>query len=469
MQWGRKKKPDPERSAHEGRQSSAGQEDWVDGSSVVIPAITLPSMPTVRAVGAPGSASDGAREETPTTLSQFTPRQRTTARPLSTLGPRSGLPALDEQTLLPVRQPSPPAQRLQPKQRPPATGANLHATSGAVGGAAGARVVVIGKDASKSDAHGIWAAIGAALGEGGRRRAVTLIAGVTVMLLFSLIAGFIGGVRSPAQLSQAAWQAFADLAPYKAPVAAAAAPESLDPQHYMDKYGFDQPGAPVGIPADEHDRLAVMLPAAIKATAAFDARYRKSIEPQMVVFWTHAEGIRGRINYSNCANQNPPGGYFQVIQNCNQASFWQLGYGNQFSVIYVLKNAFTDLYGDPNDRQAVARVGQGVLDFDHNVGTTPPCGGYSCTFPGKTIDEIMSGIDMRTGVVAEGNWWAAVLSRDPLINCYMIAYALTFFSHKATANWVGCYYREPCWQRISDRLGDILAAWPDLYAAGLKK
>jgi len=299
---------------------------------------------------------------------------------------------------------------------------------------------------------------------------MTFGAGVAILLLFSLVATIVGGVRSPAQFSQAAWKAFADLAPYSGPVAAAAAPESLDANHYIKKYGFDRPNAPTAIGSEERARLAVMVPAAIKATAAYDARYKKSIEPQLVVFWTHAEGIRGRINYSNCANQNPPGGYFKVIQNCNQANFWQLGYGNQFSVIYVLKNAFKDLYGDPNDRQTIARVGQAVLDFDRKMGTTPACGGYSCTYPAKTIDEIMEGIDMRTGVVAEGNWWAAVLSRDPLINCYMIAHALTFFNHNATKGWRGCYYQEPCWQRISDRLGDILAAWPDLYAAaGLKK
>jgi hypothetical protein len=455
MQWGRKNEPEREESApaqrrHVERRQSPGQEDWVDGSSVVIPAITLPSMPSTRALEGEGQ----------TTLQQFAPRQRTAARPIATLGPHSGLPPLDERTLLPVPEPSPPAQRLQ------GTGTALRATSGATDG----RVVFIGKDAPKSAPHGVWGMVGVALAGDAGRRAMTFGVGVTILLLFSLVASIVGGIRSPAQFSQAAWQAFADLAPYKAPIAAAAAPESLDAQYYMNKYGFDRPGAPTGISSDERDRLAVMLPAAIKAAAAFDARYKKSIEPQLVVFWTHAEGIRGRINYSNCANQNPDGGYFQVIQNCNHASFWQLGYGNQFSVIYVLKNAFTDLYGDPNDRQAVARVGQGVLDFDRKVGTTPPCGGYTCTFPGKTIDEIMTGIDMRTGVVAEGNWWAAVLSRDPLINCYMIAHALTFFNHNATKNWVGCYYQEPCWQRISDRLGDILAAWPDLYAAaGLKK
>jgi hypothetical protein len=416
----------------------------------VIPAITLPS---VRAIGSLDA------DETPTSLSQFTPRQRTTARPLSKLGAQSSLPTLDEQTLLPVPQPAPPAQRLS-KQRQ-AAGTALSATRGA----AGAQVVFIHKDAPKPGATTprVLAIIG-------KRRAMTLLAGLTVIVLFSIVAGVIGGVRSPAQLSQAAWNAFADLAPYSGPAAAAAAPESLDAQHYMNKYGFDKPNAPTAIGPDERARLAVMLPAAIKATAAYDARYKKSIEPQLVVFWTHAEGIRGRINYSNCANQVPTGGYFQVIQNCNHASFWQLGYGNQFSEIYVLKNAFTDLYGDPNDRQAIARVGQGVLDFDRSVGTTPTCGGYSCIFPAKTIDEIMNGIDIRTGVVAEGNWWAAVLSRDPLINTYMIAHALTFFNHNATKGWTGCYYQEPCWQRTSDRLGDILAAWPDLYAtAGLKK
>jgi hypothetical protein len=459
MNWGRKRKPNPERRvppAHYER--DAGTESWVDGSSVVIPAITLPSMPSVRAVG---------DDETPTMLSQYTPRQRTAARPLSTLGPQFGLPPLDEDTLLPIPEPPVRPQSASGRKHALAAGARLDATSGATR----AQVVVIRTDPPKAaTSHGAWAALGAALGHSAKWRVMTLSAGVAVILLFSVVASIVGGIRSPAQLSQAAWHAFADLAPYKGPAAAAAAPESLDARHYIDKYGFDQPGAPTGLSGDERDRLAVMLPAATKATAAFDARYNKSIEPQLVVFWTHAEGIRGRINYSNCANQNPDGGYFQVIQNCNQASFWQLGYGNQFSVIYVLKNAFTDLYGDPNDRQAVARVGQWVLDFDRKIGTTPPCGGYSCTFPAKTIDEIMQGIDMRTGIVAESNWWASVLSRDPLINCYMIAHALTFFSHKATANWVGCYYREPCWQRISDRLGDILVAWPDLLAAsGVKK
>jgi hypothetical protein len=299
----------------------------------------------------------------------------------------------------------------------------------------------------------------------------------SAVVLSALLIGFLLDVTGAAQqaglFSANAWQAIAGALPSTNAIVSGqmSAPPNYDIQHYMDKYGFFRPGPATAIAADEAARLTQMLPAATRAAAAYDQRYNKSIEPQMLLYWTHSEGIRARINYSDCANENTPGGtsYFTYIANCDHASFWQLGYGNQFGVIYVLRNAFTDLYGDPNDTQLVAKVGQGVLDFDKQAGTTPACGGYSCTFPAKTIDDILSGVNLRTGVVAEGNWWASVLSRDPAINCYMIAHALTYFSHEATRNWVGCYYATPCWQRNSDRLGDILAAWPNLIkAAGIQ-
>jgi hypothetical protein len=210
--------------------------------------------------------------------------------------------------------------------------------------------------------------------------------------------------------------------------------------------------------------MIFMLPYAYRATAAYDLRYHNSIEPEMLVWWTHAEGIGARINYSNCANE-AANSYFVDIGNCDQSNFWQLGYGNQFSVIYVLKNAFTDMYGNPNNAALVQKVGQWVLNFDRQQGTVPACGGYSCTFPRMTIDQIMSGIDETSGVVNADNWWASVLSRDPAINCYMLAQALSFFNHAATLNWVGCYYYEPCWGYESNSLGDILAAWPGLRQA----
>jgi hypothetical protein len=243
-------------------------------------------------------------------------------------------------------------------------------------------------------------------------------------------------------------------------VAAGAAPNSA--AHYVMKYGFYWPTAHWVLPADERQRLVAMLPFAVAAAQRLNARYGTTIEPQMLLFWTHSEGIGARVNYSNCANEGTPRGtsYFTYITNCDTPSFWQLGYGNQFGVIYILKTAFTDMYGNPNDPHLVARVGQAVLNADRQQRTTPRCGGYSCTFPAMTIDQIMAGVSLQHKTTA--NWWASVLSRSPGINAYMDARALTWFSHAATRNWVGCYYAAPCWRYESNRLGDILAAWPSL-------
>ena len=126
----------------------------------------------------------------------------------------------------------------------------------------------------------------------------------------------------------------------------------------------------------------------------------------------------------------------------------------------MLKDAFTDMHGTPNDPQQVQRVGQAVLDWDMRQGTVPRCGGYSCTFPALTIDQIMAG--MSQSHETDDNWWASVLSRDPGINSYMLARALNWFNHAETRTWVGCYYAEPCWQGESNSLGDVLVSWPDL-------
>ncbi len=283
---------------------------------------------------------------------------------------------------------------------------------------------------------------------------------VMFLVLSGILANTTGALLTATEWTSNEWKSLSGLAPLTVP----SGPDILDVSHYTKKYGFDTPKDIRSIPSDEWNRLVFMLPFAMRATAAYDQRYQQSVEPQMLLWWTHSEGIKGRINYSNCANNPPRSGYsyFTNIQNCPHASFWQLGYGNQFSVIYVLKNAFRDMHGDPNDPKLVQQVGQWVLDFDRSQGTVPRCGGYSCTFPAMTIDQIMSGIDTTTGVQTADNWWASVLSRDPGINCYMIAHALTFFNHQATKNWVGNYYYEPYWQYESNRLGDILRAWPGL-------
>jgi hypothetical protein len=239
-------------------------------------------------------------------------------------------------------------------------------------------------------------------------------------------------------------------------------PEPNDAGHYVAKYGFDWPSLTGTLSSSEHQRLANMLPFAVAATARWDARFGDTMEPQMLLYWTHSEGISGRVNYSNCANEGTPAGtsFFTWIGNCDTPSFWQLGYGNQFSVIAILKTAFIDMHGDPNDPYAVQKVGQAVLNWDRQNGTLPACGGYSCTFPAMTIDQIMAGVSLDHATT--NDWWASVLSRDPGINCYMLARALVWFSHDATRNWVGCYYAEPCWSYESNSLGDILANWDSL-------
>lgn len=247
------------------------------------------------------------------------------------------------------------------------------------------------------------------------------------------------------------------------------APSSTDPAQYMREYGFDLPDTQhASLSPAEAQRLAVMLPFAVAAAARWDARYGDELEPEMLLFWTHAEGIGGAVSFSNCANETPPPGltYFQHVANCDTPSFWQLGYGNQFGRISILKTAFIDMRGDPDDPYLVQRTGQAVLDWDQRQGTVPRCGGYSCTFPAMTIDQIMAGVSLTSET--PDNWWASVLSRDPAINCYMLARTLAFFNHAETISWVGCYYAEPCWQNESNGLGDVLNAWPALLrAAGL--
>ncbi len=251
---------------------------------------------------------------------------------------------------------------------------------------------------------------------------------------------------------------------WAAPVAsgAPAAPAPNDAGHYVSKYGFDWPSLAGGISGSERQRMEQMLPFALAATARYDARFHVAVEPQLLLFWTHAEGIGAMINYSNCANEGPPGGYsyFTWVGSCDTPSFWQLGYGNQFGVIDILKTSFRDMRGDPNDPAQVQRVGQAVLDWDRRQGTSPQCGGYACTFPAMTIDQIMSGVSLSHWTTDD--WWASVLSRDPAINCYMLVHALIWFNHAATRDWIGCYYAEPCWGYESNSLGDILAAWPGL-------
>ncbi len=396
-----------------------------------------------------------------------------------TIADENELPDLDRFELpppvahiTPTPRPANHRRYLEQRERLPATATQRDQSRGISRRTADIVVIPIARHAAPHPLRRTSGKVASAFGAVARRP-MLVSALVLLVTLLAAFANVTGAAQQAGALSANAWHALSNSASAQnvGSSGQVGAPPVYDAQHYMDKYGFFQPGTPSAISSGETARLATMLPFAIKATAAYNKRYEQSVEPQLLLYWTYSEGIGARINYSDCANEPSPAGksYLSDIENCDQASFWQLGYGNQFGVIYVLRNAFTDLYGDPNDAQLVAKVGQSVLDYDTAQGTTPPCGGYTCTFPAMTIDALLTGVDLTTGVKAEDNWWASVLSRDPLINCYMIAHALTFFNHDATKNWVGCYYATPCWQRDSDKLGDILASWPGLVkAAGIQ-
>ncbi len=301
-----------------------------------------------------------------------------------------------------------------------------------------------------------------------RAQAAVLACVLTALSLGVVLSGVLrGGLEPPVSQFTTSQPGSAQLA--QAPTAAPTLPPGLnttDLNHYITKYGFDPPKNVKALPQDEQARLVQMLSYALAATARYDARYGASVEPEMLLWWTHSEDIGARINYSDCANEPPPAGqtYFSAITNCDRPDFWQLGYGNQFGNIWVLKEAFTALHGNPNDPALVQKVGQAVLDYDRSQNTTPPCGGFSCTFPAMTIDQIMADVHWHASDHKEttSNWWASVLSRDPGINSYMLALSLSSFSHAQTKNWVGCYYAEPCWQSESDALWQVLAVWKSL-------
>jgi hypothetical protein len=304
-----------------------------------------------------------------------------------------------------------------------------------------------------------------------RRRAVTWVVACLGLVAALIATGTAHGGEIASRVGSA-WvsgsQAHALPTPiggfWDAPIAANVPPPPsyTDAGHYVAKYGFDWPSQRNGLWNGEQQRLADMLPFAIAATARWNARHGDALEPQMLLFWTHAEGISGRVSYSNCANEAPPAGttFFTHIANCDVPSFWQLGYGNQFGVIAILKEGFSAMRGDPNDAKVVQHVGQQVLDWDRSQGAVPACGGYSCTFPTLTIDQLMAGVSLDHET--ENDWWASVLSRDPGINAYMLARALVWFSHDATRNWVGCYYAEPCWGEEANRLQEVLSAWDSI-------
>ncbi len=228
----------------------------------------------------------------------------------------------------------------------------------------------------------------------------------------------------------------------------------IDMNHYIQKFGFYTPTATYTIPPAEFKRLQVVATNATSAADKFNSSFNTTVEPELIVWWTYAEGIGGQASFSNCNDK------YYATANCYGPASWQLGYGIQFSAIGLLKKAFTDMHGNPNNAVLVQQIGQSVLNYDLSQHTQPVCGGYSCTFPTMTVDQIMNGVN--TSHETTNNWWASVLSRDPAINSYINADALQIanFNRQKAWGW-GSYYKTH-WQEYSNDLWAILKNWETL-------
>lgn len=224
----------------------------------------------------------------------------------------------------------------------------------------------------------------------------------------------------------------------------------LDMGHYVAKFGFYNPTSTYKISNNTFSALKNMMPYAFTGADKFNQRYRTTVEPELIVWWSYAEGIGGRVTFSNCHDS------VYSITNCSTPSNWQLGYGIQFSAVKgILVNAFTDTHGNPNDTNLVRSVGQNVLNIDKNNGSN--CG---CSFPSLTVGQIASGISY--GGAVQDNFWASILSRDPAINAYINAEALqiSWFNRQLAWGW-GSYYKNN-WQLYSNYLATILNNWISL-------
>jgi len=207
-------------------------------------------------------------------------------------------------------------------------------------------------------------------------------------------------------------------------------------QYYIDKYHFANSTTVQPIDDSKKKQLEFLAPYFGKAVTAFNKRYKATMDPQLVMWWTASEGTQEQT-HSNCANVD------MVLHNCKaNPTFWQLGpagiqfkflgyYGSDANPMPLLKAAFTDMKGDPNDANLVQKTGQAVLDYDkiHKNPVDPVCGGMSCAFPSLTIDQIYKDVHCGAspcngGTPTDSNWWASVLTRDPEIGAYIQARGL---------------------------------------------
>ncbi|MGH7245548.1 MAG: hypothetical protein ACREGI_01290 [Candidatus Levyibacteriota bacterium] len=223
---------------------------------------------------------------------------------------------------------------------------------------------------------------------------------------------------------------------------------STDMQYYIDHWRFQQPTTTTPLPQSVINALKPMVPFAIKGATAYDKTYNQIVTPQLLLWWSYEEAIKGNVTMSVCG---PHSQQIPVEAICPTPGNWQLGgLGVQFAATPTyLKNAFQDLYPAGTSPQ---QIGQNVITtYDH----------MSTTFPNASIDQVVSDINLssQTG----SNLWPSILSRDPAINAYIESAALT----PAGLPWTGWMSCNPdgsgyCKGPLSNELWQILQAWPQL-------
>lgn len=235
---------------------------------------------------------------------------------------------------------------------------------------------------------------------------------------------------------------------------------------YKSQYGFYGRTTSTWYANGIKDNLASHTDAFLKEKAlAIRFAPQHGIDPVLPVWWTYAEtnspGNRYySYGYSNCEGA-PDSQKYRIDRNCESPQFggWQIGFGQQFAAIghwHLLYDAFTAVYGNPNDSYKVRRVGQRVLNKS----------GIDKTFPRWTIDTIVARSNIRY-MVAD-NYWAYTIMRDPAISMYMLSTQLYWdvqggrdkgqLFRDVAFSW-DYYYYSRHWQRLSNLLYDVIHLW----------
>ncbi|MBI2022341.1 hypothetical protein HYS97_00615 [Candidatus Daviesbacteria bacterium] len=182
------------------------------------------------------------------------------------------------------------------------------------------------------------------------------------------------------------------------------------------------------------------------------------VDPVLAVWWVFYEtGNPNSYNWSNCADTVKG----NVDYNCpsTDSGKWQLGYGQQFATYRSDPNdpkkgllaAFSDIYGDVNNKVKTKEVGQDVLNS----------AGQTRTFPDKSIQELVN--EWVQYDDPDARYWMSVLMRDPDISMYLLSSALAGYDSQnpilkdRAAGW-SSYYKSS-WQATSNLMNDVIIAW----------